>query len=191
MRLFLERRRLSEGGAYFNVNTQRCGAYWRAVLVWGPALIRRNTLIIHVHFGSSQPPVPLKTKTDASLINETWTTTPINLLKKNLTCTSICKAYFMKIFADAKASLVFINSKCRSSRSQMFFKIGVLKNFIIFTGKHLCWSLFLIKLQAFNCFPVNNAKILKAAFLWNNSGGYFCRCFVLHYIFKKTLLSIL
>ena len=30
----------------------------------------------------------------------------------------------------------------RSSRSQMFFKIGVLKNFTLFTGKHLCWSLF-------------------------------------------------
>ena len=25
---------------------------------------------------------------------------------------------------------------------------GGVKNFIIFTGKHLCWSLFLIKLQA-------------------------------------------
>ena len=36
----------------------------------------------------------------------------------------------------------------RSSRSQMFFKIGVLKNFAIFTGRHLFWSLFLIKLQA-------------------------------------------
>ena len=33
---------------------------------------------------------------------------------------------------------------CRSSRSQMFFKIDVLKNFAIFIGKHLCWSLFLI-----------------------------------------------
>ena len=28
----------------------------------------------------------------------------------------------------------------RSSSSQMFFKIRVLKNFPIFTGKHLCWS---------------------------------------------------
>ena len=36
----------------------------------------------------------------------------------------------------------------RSSRSQMFFKIGALKNFANFTEKHLCWSLFLIKLQA-------------------------------------------
>ena len=36
----------------------------------------------------------------------------------------------------------------KSSRSQMFFKTDVLKNFAIFTEKHLCWSLFLIKLQA-------------------------------------------
>ena len=37
----------------------------------------------------------------------------------------------------------------RSSRSLMFVKIGVLKNFANFTGKHLRCSLFLIKLQAF------------------------------------------
>ena len=30
----------------------------------------------------------------------------------------------------------------KSSLSQIFFKIGVLKNFLIFTGKHLCRSLF-------------------------------------------------
>ena len=39
-------------------------------------------------------------------------------------------------------SLIF-----RSSHSQMFFKVSVLKIFAIFTGKHLCWILFLIKLQ--------------------------------------------
>ena len=37
---------------------------------------------------------------------------------------------------------------CRSSHSQMFFKIDVLINFASFRRKHLCWSLFLIKLQA-------------------------------------------
>ena len=37
---------------------------------------------------------------------------------------------------------------CRSTRSQMFLKIDVLSNFASFTRKHLCWSLFLIKLQA-------------------------------------------
>ena len=38
----------------------------------------------------------------------------------------------------------------RSSRLQMFLKIGVLKNFANFTRKYLCLSLFLIKLKANN-----------------------------------------
>ena len=38
----------------------------------------------------------------------------------------------------------------RSSRSQMFSKIGALKKFAIFTRKRLCWSLFLIKLLDFS-----------------------------------------
>ena len=33
----------------------------------------------------------------------------------------------------------------RSSHSQMFFKKGVLKNFTKFSGRHLWWSVFLIK----------------------------------------------
>ena len=32
--------------------------------------------------------------------------------------------------------------------AELFFKIGVLKNFVIFTRKCLCWSLILVKLQA-------------------------------------------
>ena len=31
---------------------------------------------------------------------------------------------------------------------EVFFKKGVLKNFANLTGKHLCWSLFLIKMEA-------------------------------------------
>ena len=36
----------------------------------------------------------------------------------------------------------------RKSRSQMFFQIGAVQNLVNFTEKHLCWSLFSIKLQA-------------------------------------------
>ena len=64
----------------------------------------------------------------------------------------------------------------RSSRSQIFFKIGVLKNFANFTGKHLCWSLFwnFIKNRLqHRCFPVKFAKFLRTPFLQNTSGGYF------------------
>ena len=35
-------------------------------------------------------------------------------------------------------------SKHESNRLQMYFKVGALKSFAIFTGKHLCWSLFLL-----------------------------------------------
>ena len=64
----------------------------------------------------------------------------------------------------------------RSSCSQMLFKIGVLKNFTLFTGKLLCWSLFLMKLLGWRpcnfikerlqhrCFPVNNVKFFRTHF---------------------------
>ena len=75
-----------------------------------------------------------------------------------------------------------------NDRSQIFFKIGVFKNFTIFTEKRLCWNLFLIKLcqvadlKACNlikkrlqhrCFPLNIDKFLKTAFLQNTSDGCF------------------
>ena len=44
-------------------------------------------------------------------------------------------------------------SSSRSSRRRCSIKKAVLKNFTIFTGKHLCWSLFLTKLQACNFIP--------------------------------------
>ena len=62
----------------------------------------------------------------------------------------------------------------KSNRSQVIFKNRCLKNFAIFTGKHLCCSLLSITLQAFSPatslkrlqhrrFPVNIAKFLGTA----------------------------
>ena len=77
------------------------------------------------------------------------------------------------------------------NRFQMFFKAGI-KSFAIFTGKHLCWSLFLIKLQdwrlAFSlkkklqhrCFHINIARFLKTAFLWNT----------FHFTFPQVMMDI-
>ena len=60
-----------------------------------------------------------------------------------------------------------MNDLMRSSRLQMFFKVCVLKNVVVLTEKHLCWNLFLIKLQAWRlqqrCCPVNIAKFLRTA----------------------------
>ena len=65
-------------------------------------------------------------------------------------------------------------SQYKSSRSQVFFKILVLKNFAIFTGKPLHWSLrpaTLIKKRLWHrYFPANFAKFLKTPFSLNTSG---------------------
>ena len=105
-----------------------------------------------------------------------WNITPTSLLKKNL------KVYFMRSFAAAKASLVFIKNRYRSSRSQMFFKIGIIKHFAMFTWKHLCWSPFLIKLQAFRCFPV---KIAKSSFFIKHLRWRLLQMFCLTLYFQK------
>ena len=67
------------------------------------------------------------------------------------------------------------------------FKIDLLKNFANFKGKRLCWSYFLIKLQArrlagpaellktlwHRCFPVKFTNFLRTPFLQNTSGSCF------------------
>ena len=48
--------------------------------------------------------------------------------------------------------------KLKSSRSQVVFKIGILKNFAIFTGEHLCWTLFLMRPETFSLKACNFIK---------------------------------
>ena len=49
----------------------------------------------------------------------------------------------------------------------MLLQIGILKNFAIFTGKRLCWSIFLIKFikkrLQHGCLSLNLTKVLRAA----------------------------
>ena len=76
-----------------------------------------------------------------------------------------------------KKSLIIFRSSCM----QMLFKIGVVRNVTIFWHKHVCWSLFLMKLQGLRaccnfistssqkrlqhkCFSENIAKYLQTAF---------------------------
>ena len=57
----------------------------------------------------------------------------------------------------------------RSSHRRCSVKKAVLKKFADFTGKHLCWNLFLINFQTnfikkrlqYRCFPVKFAKFLR------------------------------
>ena len=78
----------------------------------------------------------------------------INLLK--LFYCLLFSAFVEKVYLD-RPSLWENNWKInellpffRSSRSQMFFKKDVLKNFAIFTGKHLRWLLLILPKCHFN-----------------------------------------
>ena len=80
-----------------------------------------------------------------------------------------------------------ITAHIRNSHPEVFCNKGVLKHFAIFTGKHLCWSLFLINLQTrrpepatslkrnsnTGVFPVNIAKFLRTLFFTEHLGGCF------------------
>ena len=60
---------------------------------------------------------------------------------------------------QTKAKQNLFSSTPRISRSHIFFKMGVLNNLTIFSGKHLGWSLFLINLLEITCFSVNFATL--------------------------------
>ena len=47
------------------------------------------------------------------------------------------------------------------SHRDVFYKKAVLKDFAIFTGKHLCRSIFLIKRQVFSCEYWDNFKNIE------------------------------
>ena len=77
----------------------------------------------------------------------------------------------------------------RSSHRRCSIKNGVLKNFTIFTGKHLCWRLrpvTLLKKRRQNiCFPVNITIILRTPILKNICEQLFLYFRILRKIFLK------
>ena len=73
------------------------------------------------------------------------------------------------------------------------------RNFATLTGKHLCQSLFLVKLQTSSpakmrlwhrCFPVNFAKFLRTPFLRSTSGRLLLQFVILHFKDLKFGLKI-
>ena len=75
----------------------------------------------------------------------------------------ICIGVLLKAFSSSSTLLLQDSSfdwrltaipMSRSRLLQMFYKVGVLKIFAKFTGKHLCQRLFFNKLQAYKTLPV-------------------------------------
>ena len=94
----------------------------------------------------------------------------------------VFKQFFWEIVSSLPVLFVHIrknlSENLRSSRSQMFFKISVLKNFSML-AKNTCVRVsfnkagslkvcnLLKKRFQHRCFPVNIPKFLRTAFLWN------------------------
>ena len=85
--------------------------------------------------------------------------------------------------------------RCRSSHRRCSIRKSVLKNFANFTGKHLCWILFLWSCKPaackflkkglqYKCFPVKFAKLFRIPILRN-----ICKRLLLEVFFKKAVLK--
>ena len=75
---------------------------------------------------------------------------------------TLITSYFHAVNTAKFLRTAFFQNTSRSSRLQMFFKIGAQNSFGNFTGKYLCWSLFL------------NNFIEKRLQHRNTSGDCFC-----------------
>ena len=58
-----------------------------------------------------------------------------------------CYVIIQKIMSPRKSEVDVTIKFCQKQSLQIVFKIGVIKNFVNFTGKHLCWSLLLMKFR--------------------------------------------
>ena len=95
----------------------------------------------------------------------------------NVSATLIFR-WWIKITSHLNKNIIHL----RSSHRSFSVKKGVLRNFVKFTGKHLCQSLFFNKVAALasnfikkkrlwhRCFPVNFTKFLRTPFLQNICG---------------------
>ena len=76
----------------------------------------------------------------------------VPLLRKHIACNCLPTGVFQRVNVVRKSvenfTLKRLSEIPKNCRSQVFFKIAVFKNFAVFTRKHICWNLFLIKLQA-------------------------------------------
>ena len=90
-----------------------------------------------------------------------------HILVREISSTSMLSVDLLSVFLKIRHD--------RSSRSEVFCKRGVLKNFSKFTGKHLCQGLFFNRLKPatllkkrlwHRCFIMNFAEFSKASFIY-------------------------
>ena len=110
----------------------------------------------------------------------------INKYSRNF-ASFLVKSGIGKIYASLVIDEFAVSSSYnRSSHRMCSLKKAALKNFALFTGKDLCWSLLLIKFQSISpanfikkrlkymYFHINVAKFLRTPILKNTPNSCFC-----------------
>ena len=102
-------------------------------------------------------------------LNHDWIKTP--WLNKIVTAKKILILHSIEVSCSPNSPPLFVKvfwgEPNRSSLSQKFYKVGVLKYFANFIGKHQCKSIFLIKLQAWTPATLLKRESNTGVFLWN------------------------
>ena len=79
--------------------------------------------------------------------------------------------FIVTIVSVISSTLIACNAMCvqyvQKQPPEMLFKKVVLKNFAHLTEKHLCWSLFLIKMEAWRPATLLKRESNTDVFLWN------------------------
>ena len=89
-------------------------------------------------------------------VSHIWKTSDEYSLSINTNLRSTVQVHHFFFRQDKLSVYVFIDLHCllpeATIRVELFYKKGALKDFVNFIGKHLCWSLFSITLQAWHPF---------------------------------------
>ena len=88
--------------------------------------------------------------------NSVWKTSDEYSLPRNTNLSSTVPVYHFFLQQDKLSVYDFIGLHYllpeAAIRVEVFYKKGLLKDFVNFVGKHMCWSLFLIKFQTWHLF---------------------------------------
>ena len=80
----------------------------------------------------------------------------------------VVNSIFVKksLYYSTSSNKITHQTLARSSHRRFYIREALLTNFPIFTGKHLSWSLFLIKLQSFRSATLLKRDPNTGVFLW-------------------------
>ena len=138
-----------------------------AFMFWGKAFryLLQHSTFPKISLGLTLALVLIETRNNKRLNNRAYSLffLMVIFLKHPWLIPNILKWKDCKIFTK----LVLLQTPSRSNHQRCSVKIGVLKNLGNFTGKHLYWSLFLIKLQIFRPAALLRRDSNTGFFLWN------------------------